>query len=61
MSSISKYKNGWFLLLFIMIGIVLGGLIADSTAGISFLNWLSYGDTFGFDSPVILNLGVIVI
>ena len=44
-----------------MIGIVLGGLIADSTAGISFLNWLSYGDTFGFDSPVILNLGVIVI
>lgn len=61
MSNISKYKNGWLLLLFIMIGIVLGGLIADSTAGISFLSWMSYGDTFGFDSPVILNLGVIVI
>ena len=38
MSNISKYKNGWFLLLFIMIGIVLGGLIAESTAGIESLS-----------------------
>lgn len=51
MSNISKYKNGWFLLLFIMIGIVLGGLIAESTAGIESLSWLSYGNTFGLDSP----------
>lgn len=61
MSNISKYKNGWLLLLFIMIGIVLGGLIADSTAGIPALSWLSYGNTFGLDSPLIINLGVIVI
>lgn len=61
MSNISKYKNGWLLLLFIMIGIVLGGLIAESTAGISSLSWLSYGNTFGLDSPLILNLGVLVI
>ena len=53
MSNISKYKNGWFLLLFIMIGIVLGGLIAESTAGIESLSWLSYGNTFGLDSPLI--------
>ena len=33
MSSISKYKNGWFLILFILIGIVLGGLIAEITSG----------------------------
>lgn len=61
MSNISKYKNGWLLLLFIMIGIVLGGLIAESTAGISSLSWLSYGNSFGLDSPLILNLGVLVI
>ena len=57
MSNISKYKNGWFLLLFIMIGIVLGGLIAESTAGIESLSWLSYGNTFGLDSPLVINLG----
>lgn len=61
MSNISKYKNGWFLLLFIMIGIVLGGLIAESTAGIKSLSWLSYGNTFGLDSPLVINLGVLVI
>lgn len=35
MSSISKYKNGWLLLLFIMIGIVIGGLISEVTVGVS--------------------------
>ena len=59
MSNISKYKNGWVLLLFIMIGIVLGGLIAESTAGIESLSWLSYGNTFGLDSPLVM--GVLVI
>ncbi|MFR8117898.1 MAG: DUF4321 domain-containing protein [Lachnospira sp.] len=44
-----------------MIGIVLGGLIAESTAGIESLSWLSYGNTFGLDSPLVINLGVLVI
>lgn len=61
MSKMSKFKNGWLLLLFILIGIVLGGLIAESTANISTLSWLGYGSTFGLDSPLVLNLGVIVI
>ena len=43
------------------IGIVLGGLIAESTAGIESLSWLSYGNTFGLDSPLVINLGVLVI
>lgn len=64
MSSISKYKNGWLLLLFIMIGIVIGGLISDVTAGVSGLSWLSYGNTFGINSngnPLVLDLGILVI
>lgn len=64
MSSISKYKNGWLLLLFIMIGIVIGGLISEVTAGVSGLSWLSYGNTFGINSngnPLVLNLGILVI
>lgn len=64
MSSISKYKNGWLLLLFIMIGIVIGGLISEVTEGVSGLSWLSYGNTFGINSngnPLVLDLGILVI
>ena len=64
MSSISKYKNGWLLLLFIMIGIVIGGLISEVTAGVSGLSWLSYGNTFGINSngnPLVLDLRILVI
>lgn len=64
MSNISKYKNGWMLLLFILIGIVLGGLVSSLTAGVPALSWLSYGETFGINntgSPIILDLGVLVI
>ena len=64
MRSISKYKNGWLLLLFIMIGIVIGGLISEVTAGVSGLSWLSYGNTFGINSngnPLVLDLGILVI
>ena len=61
MSNISKYKNGWLLWLFILIGIVLGGLIAELTASVHALSWLSYGQSFGLDNPLVLNLGVLVI
>lgn len=64
MSSISKYKNGWLLLLFIMIGIVIGGLISEVTVGVSGFSWLSYGNTFGINSngnPLVLDLGILVI
>ena len=29
--------------------------------GISWLSWLSYGQSFGFDSPLVLDLGILVI
>jgi len=61
MSNVSKYKNGWLLLLFILIGIVLGGLIAEVSSGVKALSWLSYGQNFGLDSPMILNLGVLIV
>lgn len=64
MSHISKYKNGWLLLLFILIGVVLGGLIADMTAGIPALSWLSYGNTFGISNTgnaLVVDLGILVV
>lgn len=54
-------KNYWALFLLILAGIVLGSFIATLTAGIPGLSWLSYGQTFGFENPIVLNLGILVI
>ena len=50
---------GTFLLL--LAGIVLGGFIGMLAEGVPALSWLSYGQTFGFDNPIVLNLGLLVI
>ena len=31
------------------------------TEGVSWLSWLGYGQTFGFSSPLVLDLGVLAI
>ncbi len=54
-------KNYWALTLLILAGIVLGSFIATLTDGISGLSWLSFGQTFGFQNPIVLDLGVMVI
>lgn len=54
-------KNYWALFLLILTGIVLGSFIAMLTEGVSGLSWLSFGQTFGFENPIVLNLGVIVL
>lgn len=54
-------KNSWALFLLILAGIVLGGFIGTLTSGISALSWLNYGQSFGLDSPIVLNLGILVI
>lgn len=51
--------KGWLCVLFILAGLVIGGLIGNLTSGIDFLWWLSYGQEFGLSSPLILDLGVI--
>ena len=54
-------KNGWTLLLLILAGIVLGGFVGSLTAGVSGLDWLNYGQSFGLESPVVLSLGLLVL
>ena len=54
-------KNAWALFLMILTGIVLGGLIGMLSENVSALSWLSYGQSFGLDSPIVLNLGLLVI
>lgn len=54
-------KNNWALFLLILTGIVLGGFIGNLAAGVSWLSWLGYGQTFGLTSPLILDLGILVL
>lgn len=61
MSKLGAGKNAWALFLLLLAGIVLGGFIGTLTAGIPFLNWLNYGQSFGLETPVVLDLGILVI
>lgn len=57
----SKQKNFWILMIFLLSGIVIGGLLGEFAAKVDFLWWLSYGESFGLSTPLELNLGVISI
>ncbi len=59
--SLKSTKNAWVLLLLILCGIVLGGFIGMLADNTSFLSFLNYGQTFGLSSPVVLDLGVLVL
>lgn len=54
-------KNFWILLLLLLAGIVLGGFIGKMAAGISWLSWLNFGESFGLDEPIVLNFGILII
>jgi hypothetical protein len=54
-------KNYWVLLLLVLAGVVLGGFIGELTSNISFLHWLSYGQSFGLQKPLVLDLGILVL
>ena len=57
----TKEKNVWLLLIFILSGLVLGGLLGELAKSISWLWWLSYGMNFGLKDPLILDLSVLEI
>lgn len=54
-------KNNWALFLLLLSGIVLGGFIGNLAAGVPGLSWLSYGQSFGLTSPIVLDLGIMVL
>lgn len=54
-------KNFWILLIFILCGLVIGGLLGSIAGNVSWLWWLSFGDTFGFETPFVLDLSILKI
>ena len=55
----TRDKSIWILLIFIMAGIVLGGLLGEFASKVSWLWWLGYGNEFGLSNPITLDLSVI--
>lgn len=56
-----KEKNIWILLIFILSGLVVGGLLGEIAGKVDFLWWLGYGESFGLTSPLELDLSIIKI
>ncbi len=54
-------SNHWTLFLLVLCGIVLGGFIGYLTKNISYLSWLDYGQVFGLEKPVKLDLGILIL
>ena len=54
-------KNIWILLIFLLSGLVIGGLLGELASKVDFLWWLSYGESFGLTSPIELDLNVITL
>ena len=57
----TRDKNIWLLLVFILSGLVIGGLLGKLAASVPWLWWLSFEQQFGLENPIVLDLNVIQI
>lgn len=55
----TREKNIWILLVFLLAGLVIGGLLGKLASSVSWLWWLSYEQEFGINSPIVLDLSVL--
>lgn len=55
----TKDKNIWILLVFLLAGLVIGGLLGKLASGVQGLWWLSYEQSFGLSNPIVLDLNVL--
>ena len=56
-----KNKNVWVLLILLLTGVVLGGFIGNVAEGIPALSWLRFGESFGLNTPLVLDFGILVV
>ena len=55
----TRDNNIWVLLVFLLAGLVVGGLLGKLASEVSWLWWLSYGQSFGLENPIVLDLNVL--
>ena len=56
-----RERGIWLLLVFILSGLVIGGLLGELSKNVDWLWWLSYGNEFGLTFPLTLDLSVLKI
>ncbi len=56
-----KIKSSWVIVFIMLIGLILGTVIGSYCGGIPALSWLNYGQIFGLTSPLVLDLGALVL
>ena len=54
-----KERGRLIVILFVLAGLVIGGLIGNVASNVSWLSWLSYGEEFGLMDPLVLDLNVL--
>ena len=57
----TREKNIWILLVFLLAGLVIGGLLGKLASSVSWLWWLSYEQQFGLETPIVLDLSVLTL
>lgn len=55
----TRDKNIWILIVFILAGLVIGGLIGQLAGKVDVLWWLAYGESFGLSQPLQLDLNIV--
>ena len=55
----TRDKNTWIVILFIIAGLVIGGLLGQVASQVDWLSWLAYGQTFGIQNPFVLDMNVL--
>lgn len=55
----TKEKNFWILVIFLLSGLVIGGLIGEIAGKTGGLWWLSYAMEFGLAQPLTLDLSIL--
>ena len=57
----ARDKSFWIMFIFILCGLVIGGLLGDLASNVNGLWWLGYGQEFGISSPFVLNLSILTL
>ena len=57
----TRGKNIWILIIFLLAGLVVGGLLGELSTKVEFLGWLSYGKEFGLAEPIKLDVSVLTL
>ena len=55
----TREKNIWILIVFILSGLVIGGLIGRLASNVQGLWWLSFEQEFGLKEPLVLDLSIL--